>query len=886
MRWVIRFLKVLAVAIGMMLVLIAVVKTYQRVHRFLLPPAERLLEDADDLADKANWKAAARLYHQAERLFRQQGNNALELYARASQIPAQTESSLQPMSAWLAQVDALLSLPPAHDPRMRLRLLEIKGQVLNNYDATLAYQTWTTVEHLAAQQHNLTVENRAYGEEAIGLFLLGDAAGARKHAFRSYTKAWLLGDRDGRLRLAALIGAGMVQFGAYQGALKYLDEAISIAQSIPDAAYPNVAITAKIDALRGLQRYSEALVLSREAMRIPEREHLKGHLYQILAIRAPLWKDLGDLPQATRDYAQAFQYAKELGYWRGLTESGGPLAQLYQEQNQLPLALTTINEALEAQRRIPSEMYFAPRNLAIKAEILKELGRVADSNNLYERSLTLVDSLLMTAPTPNLVNTILDEYSPVYSGYFASLCEQGNWSGAFAVIERAHGHQEVEALQSRKHLAPHPPTPQEQALTALNLELISTEDHSRRRELLSQITGVEDQLDLDPWSYQVAVRPVAIEQLQKELRSQEVLIEYVLDNPVSYALAITSQSVRPYSLASKREMEAETVRYASLLAKQQTNLRLARSLYGKLLAPLEEIRTHSSVIFVMDGKLNLLPPAALHDGTQYLIASHTTSVVSAATVLHMLRIRRGAAQFQPYMGFAPWAQEQKSQKADALFSFLKPWRGVDGPERSEFVPLPESKHEIITGRNEIDKLDGIVPSQDQIRLASEATESQFKRLPLADYRVLHLAMHGYVDLEHPDRSALVFAHDPQDPADDGLLQLREIRRLHLNSSLVILSACKTGLGPAGEGGITNLSNAFLQSGAYTVVSSFWPVSDHATSQMMDLFYAHLAQRESKADALRHAALTMFQSGLPPYFWASFQISGDPSGTLAAHHANS
>jgi hypothetical protein len=164
-------------------------------------------------------------------MLRQQGNAALELYARASQIPAQTETSLQPMSHWLAQVDYLLSLPPARDPKTRLRILEIKGQMENNYDATLAYQTWTKVEQIAAQQHNLTVENRAYGEEAIGLFLLGDTAAARKHAMRGYLKTFLLRDQEGRMRLAALIGAGMVQFGAYQGSLKYLDEAISLAQS-------------------------------------------------------------------------------------------------------------------------------------------------------------------------------------------------------------------------------------------------------------------------------------------------------------------------------------------------------------------------------------------------------------------------------------------------------------------------------------------------------------------------------------------------------------------------------------------------------------------------------------------------------------------------------
>ena len=153
MRWIVRLFKVLVVAVGIILTAIVVVKTYGWVHWFLLPPAERLLVEADDLADKANWKAAARLYRQAERLFHQGGNAAFELYAKASQIPAQTESSLQPMSEWLAQVDQLLSLPAARDPKAQLRLLEIKSQVENNYDATLAFKTWTTVEQMAAQQH-------------------------------------------------------------------------------------------------------------------------------------------------------------------------------------------------------------------------------------------------------------------------------------------------------------------------------------------------------------------------------------------------------------------------------------------------------------------------------------------------------------------------------------------------------------------------------------------------------------------------------------------------------------------------------------------------------------------------------------------------------------
>jgi CHAT domain-containing protein len=45
------------------------------------------------------------------------------------------------------------------------------------------------------------------------------------------------------------------------------------------------------------------------------------------------------------------------------------------------------------------------------------------------------------------------------------------------------------------------------------------------------------------------------------------------------------------------------------------------------------------------------------------------------------------------------------------------------------------------------------------------------------------------------------------------------------------------------------------------------------------FYAELAGHKRKVDALRSAQLALLNQGLTPYFWASFQIVGDPNGTL-------
>jgi len=163
-------------------------------------------------------------------------------------------------------------------------------------------------------------------------------------------------------------------------------------------------------------------------------------------------------------------------------------------------------------------------------------------------------------------------------------------------------------------------------------------------------------------------------------------------------------------------------------------------------------------------------------------------------------------------------------------------------------------------------------------LGADATETRFKALSTNSTDVIHLALHGYADLEYPDRSALIFAPQPSGP-DDGLLQVREIRTLHLKAKLVTLSACDTGVGPVGEAGVANLVNAFIEAGADSVVSTLWELEDQSTKRLMTLFYSKLALHERKVDALRSAQLDLLNEGLPPYFWAGVQIVGDPSGTL-------
>jgi CHAT domain-containing protein len=120
------------------------------------------------------------------------------------------------------------------------------------------------------------------------------------------------------------------------------------------------------------------------------------------------------------------------------------------------------------------------------------------------------------------------------------------------------------------------------------------------------------------------------------------------------------------------------------------------------------------------------------------------------------------------------------------------------------------------------------------------------------------------------------------------LQAWEIfEAMHLDTDLVTLSGCDTGSGRvlAGEG-IIGLTRAFRYAGARSLLASLWKVPDESTARLMVDFYRHLERGAAKDEALRRAQLVLLRdpdqpAWHQPYFWAAFQLSGDPRPLVAA-----
>lgn len=151
---------------------------------------------------------------------------------------------------------------------------------------------------------------------------------------------------------------------------------------------------------------------------------------------------------------------------------------------------------------------------------------------------------------------------------------------------------------------------------------------------------------------------------------------------------------------------------------------------------------------------------------------------------------------------------------------------------------------------------------------------------LAQYRYLHFATHGLLNSQTPELSGLVFSLlDEKGQAQKGVLRLSDIYNLKLSADLVVLSACRTGLGQdiKGEGAI-GLPRGFMYAGVSRVISSLWSVDDSATAELMTRFYREmLVGQKTPSAALRAAQLSMRKEAKwqKPYYWAGFVLQGEP-----------
>lgn len=174
---------------------------------------------------------------------------------------------------------------------------------------------------------------------------------------------------------------------------------------------------------------------------------------------------------------------------------------------------------------------------------------------------------------------------------------------------------------------------------------------------------------------------------------------------------------------------------------------------------------------------------------------------------------------------------------------------------------------------ECQKISELFPSE--IIQGDLATENLFKSR-YQHYPIIHISTHGLSGTQNNYADELAFCRNEGD--EDGYLHFSEILNMKFRTEMVVLSACKTGIGAQNISVASmNLGWAFKQAGAQSVLMSLWDANDYASSVIMPEFYKYLSQGFTRPEALRMAKLKYLECAddlmKHPFYWAGYQYYG-------------
>ena len=266
---------------------------------------------------------------------------------------------------------------------------------------------------------------------------------------------------------------------------------------------------------------------------------------------------------------------------------------------------------------------------------------------------------------------------------------------------------------------------------------------------------------------------------------------------------------------------------------------LSSFFYNKLISPAKQhIDKTNNLILIPDGYLSLVPFEALvcdsninqeYNTPHYLLYDHTISYALSATLLALSSDTTNAILGGSVLGIAPDFKAKSS--------------------------LPFSMKQMEW-------------------LSQQVAGKYFINKHIANRNILELAKNSnllYIT-SHADSESIFLA-------DKDSINIKDIYKTRLTSSLVVLSACETSVGGVKlSDGVMSFVRAFSFAGAKSTVSTLWKVDDKATSEITKYFFQNLIAGMAKADALHKAKLDYIKNAnadaKSPFYWSGIILTGN------------
>lgn len=705
----------------------------------------------------------------------------------------------------------------------------------------------------------------------------------------------------------AFIETGMPEVGLqkYEEALEYF----SRTQTPRPVVYAQWGIAR---AQFFLGKYPEALSILQQTLADAEYYELHSVVAQCHEYLGQTYAAMNNQVKALEHFETALGKYGKLGNPMEKARVWARMGQLYQTQGKLDEAQKFYQQALQTFAALNDDIDQSATLFAM-GQLETKRGKFDTAESYFRQSIETTESVRSRSTTRDLTAAFSATVHDRYLQYIQCLMRHNDKQAAvqaFLISESERARSLAEFLRSTET----------NLLASLDPELANQEKSLRhlirakednRVSLIGQKTT--EKADLNKIDAKLAQLEVDLAQLEAQYKSvsatisqrypkydqitrprgwdlariqqqvlnddDTVLLEYILGTDKSYVWAITRDSFTAHEITGEVSKVAEAVYNLSKepgKGRENELTQAIQALSQMVLAPVASQLNKRRIIVIADGALHYIPFQMLlspSSDANPLVDQHDIINAPSASILGELREEvagRGvrskvlAAFGNPALGAAQ--QDASNQSRDIEV------RGDD---------FDLSKiGELFFAEREINNLREIAtPSATFTATGLAANRKQLFSMDFSQYAILHFATHGLLDPKRPEHSGILLSIvDDQGKKQDGFITLQDVYSLRAPVDLVVLSACRTGLGKEIRGeGLVGLTRGFMYAGATTVVASLWKVDDEATAELMKSFYTEMLQNKKTPDeALRIAqnSIRQIPRWRAPHNWAGFTLQGE------------
>jgi CHAT domain-containing protein len=350
-----------------------------------------------------------------------------------------------------------------------------------------------------------------------------------------------------------------------------------------------------------------------------------------------------------------------------------------------------------------------------------------------------------------------------------------------------------------------------------------------------------------------------IENVQKVLNQNQVLLHFTLCNNKWYKISISKKSTDFRQYDSVNTLNQDISKFKHFLSSRTPSekdlndySKLSYTVYKKLLGDLPaQLTNKMAYIIVPDKSLSQIPFEAL-----------TTSMDTYKSQNRKFKDLPYLAKVR-FISYSPSWKVYQNNGTSLI------------PKNPKIAALTYdfNSKELPYSNKEINMINKLFSKNVNLFIGEECTKDKFLQ-KANQYDIIHLSLHATSSTINKYDNRIYFA-----PKFKDTLFGYEILQKQIKPSLLVLSSCQTAEGKieAGEGTFS-ISRYFLQSGAKKIVSSLWKIDDAATAELLTIFYKNLSENKEPYEALINAKRALIlnrgSSSLfsHPQYWAGLILS--------------